>query len=168
MNRNELLAAAGLSVFTNRVGQSPSDYAAAQMKERGSHFSVGPFKDTGRKIVEAQAVNGVALVILSRVNLTDAGKLGVKGYQITVYDLAGSVISETPLDDTAPKGTKRGFDVYGATVKEISERSDLIAAALRSARDAAQARVNELSALLEECAPQAVADPADEPAAAAG
>lgn len=166
MNRNELLAAAGLSVFSPRLGQSPADYAVAQMKGRGDHFSNGPFKDTGRKIVEASAVNSVALVILSRVNLTGAEKQGTKGYQITVYDLAGSVISESPMDDTAPKGTKRGFDVYGETVKAIGERTDLIAAALRSARDAAQNRVDELSALLEECAPQAVEDP--EPAVETG
>jgi len=173
MNRNELLAAAGLSVFTPRLGQSPQDYAVAQMKGRGDSFSVGPFRETGRKIVEAQAVNGVALVVLSRVNLTEAAKDDVKGYQITVFDLAGSVISESPLDDTAPKGNKRGFDVYGATLQAIAGRSDLIAAAVRSARDAAQSRVNELDALLSECAPSEIAESdadetADEPQAATG
>lgn len=158
MNRNELLAAAGLSVFSPRLGQAPADYAASQMKGRGDSFVAGPFKDTGRKVVEAQAVNGVALVTLSRVNLTEAEKDDVKGYQITAYDLAGAVIHETPLNDKAPKGSKRGYDVYGEIVAEIAARDDLIAAALRSARDAAQARVNELEKLLAECAPHAVAD----------
>lgn len=160
MNRNELLAAAGLSVFAPRLGQAPADYAASQMKGRGDSFVTGPFKETGRKIVEAQSVNGVALVTLSRVNLTEAAKNDVKGYQITVYDLAGSIITETPLDDSAPKGSKKGYDVYGETVAEISGRDDLIAAALRSARDTAQARVNELDKLLAECAPHAITEEA--------
>lgn len=148
MNRNALLAAAGLSVFTANLGQSPADYASAQMEGRGTSFINGPFKDTGRKLVAAQAINGVALVTLSRVNLTDAAKEEVKGFQITVYDLAGNVLSATPLDDTAPKGTKRGYAVYGDVIAEISAREDLIFAAIRSARDTAQARVDELEKLL--------------------
>jgi hypothetical protein len=148
MNRNALLAAAGLSVFAPNLGQSPADYAAAQMAERGTAFVSGPFKDTGRKLVAAQAVNGVALVTLSRVNLTGAEKEDVKGFQIVAYDLAGNVLSETPLDDTAPKGTKRGYAVYGEVIAEISGREDLIFAAIRSERDRAQSRVDELEKLL--------------------
>lgn len=157
MDRNALIAAAGLSLFSQNFGKSPADYAIEQMANRGDAFVAGPFKDTGRKLVAAQAVNGVALVTLSRVNLTDAAKDDVKGFQVTAYDLAGNVLSETPLDDTAPKGTKRGYAVYGEVLSEIEKRDDLIVAAIRSARDAAQARVDELEKLLNDAAPQAVA-----------
>lgn len=160
MNRNALLAAAGLSVFTQNFGQSPADYAVSQMKDRGTAFINGPFKDTGRKIVATQQVNGVALVVLARVNLTDAEKDDVKGFQITAYDLAGNVLSETPLDDSAPKGTKRGYAVYGEVLEEIAKRDDLILAAIRSARDTAQARVDELEKLLSENTPAAAPEAA--------
>lgn len=158
MNTAQKLAAAKLSVFTENHGQSPADYAAAQMQGRGSLFTSGPFKDTGRKLVAAQAVNGVALVTLSRVNLTDAVKHDVKGFQITAYDLAGNVLSETPLDDTAPKGTKRGYAVYGEVLKEIASRNDLVNAAIRSEAEALAARSNELFALLDD---EAEADSVD-------
>lgn len=155
MNRNELLVAAGLSVFTDNAGQPPADYAASQMAGRGTAFSTGSFKDTGRKLVAAQPVNGVAFVTLSRVNLTEAAKDDVKGYQIVAYDLAGNVLDSTPLNDNAPKGTKQGYKVYGAILAAIGKRDDLVQAALRSARDAAQARVYELESLLDECGPTA-------------
>jgi len=103
----------------------------------------------------------VALVTLSRVNLTEAAKADVKGYQIVAYDLAGNVLDSTALDDTAPKGTKQGYKVYGAILAAIAKRDDLVQAALRSARDAAQARVYELESLLAECAPQEEAEEAE-------
>lgn len=157
MNRNDLLAAAGLSVFADNLGQSPDAYADAQMAGRGTAYVSGPFKDTGRKLVAAQAVNGVALVTLSRVNLTDAAKDEVKGFQIVAYDLAGNVLDSTPLDDKAPKGKNRGYAVYGDFIKAIASRDDLIHAAIRSARDAAQSRVDELDALLADSAPETAA-----------
>lgn len=164
MNRDALIAAAGLSVFTSNAAQAPADYAASQMKGRGDSFTTGAFKDTGRKLVAAQAVNGVALVTLSRVNLTDhalnaAGEVP-KGFQIVAYDLSGNVLSETPLNEDAPKGTKRGYAVYGEIVDAISKRDDLIFAAIRSARDVAQNRVNELEKLLAQEGPKAVAEAA--------
>jgi len=158
MNRNELIEAAGLQTFAPNAGQSPADYAAAQMKGRGTAFASGPFKDTGRKLVAAQTVHGVALVTLSRVNLIDAPKPDSKGWQIVAYDLSGNVLSATPLDDTAPKGTKRGYAVYGEVLSAIECRDDLIHAAIRSARDVAQARVDELDSLLRECEPEAEAE----------
>lgn len=158
MNRNDLLVAAGLSVFTENPGQPPADYAAAQMANRGTSFSIGSFKDTGRKLVAAQPVNGVAFITLSRVNLIEAEKADVKGYQIVVYDLAGNVLDSTPLDDKAPKGTKQGYKVYGSILAAVAKRGDLVQAALRSAREAAQARVWELDGLLAECEPEAHAE----------
>jgi len=156
MNRNDLLVAAGLSVYTDNIGQPPAEYAAAQMANRGAAFVSGSFKDTGRKLVAATAVNGVAFVTLSRVNLDAQNEKGEdkKGYQIVAYDLAGNVLDSTPLDDDAPKGTKQGYKVYGALIAAIAKRDDLVQAAIRSARDAAQARVYELESLLAECSPQ--------------
>lgn len=161
MNLNKILITAGLSVFTENAGQPPADYAASQMANRGTSFSVGSFKDTGRKLVAAQPVNGVAFVTLSRVNLTDAAKADVKGYQIVAYDLAGNVLDSTPLNDEAPKGTKQGYKVYGAILAAIGKRSDLIQAALHSAREASQARTDLLDELIAECAPTAEAEEAE-------
>lgn len=165
MNLNKILVTAGLSVFTENAGQPPADYAASQMANRGSAFSIGSFKDTGRKLVAAQPVNGVAFVTLSRVNLTEAAKDDVKGYQIVAYDLAGNVLDSTPLDDNAPKGTKQGYKVYGAILAAIAKRSDLVQAALYSAREASQARTDLLDSLIAECAP-ADAEATPEPAEA--
>jgi hypothetical protein len=153
MNRSQLLSKAGLSVFTPNYGQSPIDYAAAQMQGRGQSYISGPFSVTGRKLVAAQSVNGIAFVTLSRVNLTDAEKADVKGFQIIVYDLAGSIIHATPLDDTAPKGTKRGYAVYGEVCSAVADRDDLVYTAIRGVADAAKAKVEELEKLLLKVAP---------------
>ena len=165
MNRSQLLSKAGLSVFTPNYGQSPIDYAAAQMQGRGQAYVSGPFAITGRKLVAAQSVNGIAFVTLSRVNLVDAEKQDVKGFQIVAYDLAGAVLSATPLNDDAPKGTKRGYAVYGEICAEIADRDDLVATAIRGVYEAAKLRVEELEKLLAKVTPAPAADEAPEAAA---
>jgi hypothetical protein len=165
MNRSQLLSKAGLSVYTANYGQSPIDYAVEQMKGRGNSFSVGPFAITGRKLVAAQSVNGIAFVTLSRVNLTDADKQDVKGFQIVAYDLAGAILYQTPLDDTAPKGTKRGYAVWGEVCAAVADRDDLVATAIRGVYEAAKARVEELEKLLAKVTPAPTPDEAPEAAA---
>jgi hypothetical protein len=166
MNRNAILAAAGLSIFADNLSQSPDVYADAQMQGRGNAYVSGPFSVTKRKLVAAQAVNGVALVTLWRVVLVDAEKPDTKGFQIQVFDLAGNILDQTKLDDSAPKGKSKGFGTYGAIAAAVAQRTDLVYAAIHSARDAAQNRVDELDALLAECTPETAAEPTPETAEA--
>jgi hypothetical protein len=158
-SRTQILAAAKLSVFTANPGLPPKAYAAEQMKDRGSAFSIGPFAETGRKLVAAEAVNGVAFVTLSRVKLTEAAKEDVMGYQVVAYDLTGAVLSATPLNDDAPKGESRGWTVYREVKAEVEAQGDiLIYAAVKGKHDALIAEAAELYELVELLAPEVSAE----------
>jgi hypothetical protein len=164
--RAQILAAAKLSVFTANPGLPPKAYAADQMKDRGNAFSIGPFGETGRKLVAAEAINGVAFVTLSRVKLTEAAKLDVMGYQVVAYDLTGAVLSATPLNDDAPKGESRGWTVYREIKAAVEAQGDsLIYAAVKGKHDALIAEAAELYELVELLAPEVA--PSDAPEAVA-
>jgi hypothetical protein len=161
----QILAIIRKPVFTANDGLTPKAYAVEQMKGRGNSFAVGPYAETGRKLIAADEVNGYAFCTLWRVELTEAAKPDVKGHQIVVYDLAGNVISATPLDDTAPKGPDKAAKVYGDTKKSIKAQGDsLLLVAAQGEYDAGEKRQAELRDLIELLAPEAAPEAAAEPA----
>ncbi|RPJ40867.1 MAG: hypothetical protein EHM21_13985 [Chloroflexi bacterium] len=164
--RAQILQIAKLAVFGPNPGQPPKEYAADQMKGRGDSFGIGQFRETGRKLVVAEEVNGVAFVTLWRCKLTEAAKDDVMGYQVIAYDLAGGILHASPLDDSAPKSEPPGWNRYREVKASVAAQGDdLIYAAVKGQYDATAARLDELAELVELLAPEVA--PADAPEAAA-
>jgi hypothetical protein len=149
MNNIELIEAASLKTFHNAYGLPPADFVNQEMTARGGGFEPATLREAGMKILSAQSVNGLALVILLRqLNKDDVAQ---RGFVTAAYDLTGKRIYYTAdhNDGKLPKSAKTGYREFGEVADELSHDTDLLANAIQRERDDAQQRADYLSKLLE-------------------
>lgn len=149
MNR-ELIEAANLSTFHAAGGLPPAEYVLQEMATRGGGYEAPTLREHHARILAAQSVNGLALVILLRViDKEDAEK---QGFVTVAHDLTGALLFRSGMEEGAklPKSTKTGYREFGEVVDALAANDDLVVNAISRERDAALNRAEHLQSLLRE------------------
>ena len=87
MNR-QLIEAANLQTFNAAGGLPPADYVNQEMTTRGGGYEPTTLRDQHSRILAAQPINGLALVILLRV--LDKENPEQQGFVTVAHDLTGA------------------------------------------------------------------------------
>jgi hypothetical protein len=161
MNNRQLIEAASLKTFHREHGLPPAEYVQQEMLTRGGGYEPTTLRELKAKVLAAQNVNGLALVILLRVlNKDDPTQ---QGFVTVAYDLTGKQLYHSGQDDSGklPKSQKTGYREYGQVAQELADDTDLVVKAIERERQAAIDRANFLIDLLKTV--PAVAANDDEP-----
>lgn len=165
MNR-ELIEAANLQTFHAPHGLPPADYVNQEMASRGGGYEPTSLREAHARILAAENVNGLALVVLLRVlNKDDPAQ---QGFVTVAVDLTGTQIYRTGSEGEAlPKSSKTGYREYGGVIEALQNDAGLVANAISRERDEAASRANFLTHLLQDIPATAQAAPyaVDEPEA---
>jgi hypothetical protein len=150
MNNRQLIEAADLKTFHREHGLPPAEYVQQEMTTRGGGYEPTTLRELKQKVLAAQNVNGLALVILLRVlNKEDPTQ---QGFVTVAYDLTGKQLYHTGLEGGGklPKSAKTGYREYGQVAEEIADNTDLVAEAIQRERVAAIQRAEYLTQLLHD------------------
>lgn len=161
MNNRQLIEAADLQTFHDDHGLPPADYVNQEMLTRGGGFEPTTLRELRAKIIAAQCVNGLALVILLRVlNKDDPTQ---QGFVTMVFDLTGKRLYHSGENDGGKlaKSAKTGYREYGEVAQRFADDTRLVTNALQRERDAADKRTRYLNELLQSVPDTAAND--DEP-----
>jgi hypothetical protein len=146
---SDLVKAANLQTFHKETGLSPTEYVQQEMASRSGGYDPISLREKRAKIIAAQCVRGLALVILLRVlNKEDPTQ---QGFVVIAYDLAGRQLYHTGLEGGGklPKSQKTGYREYGQVAQQLAEDDGLLADAIERERDAARDRAVYLDQLLQ-------------------
>jgi hypothetical protein len=158
---SDLVKAANLQTFHKESGLSPTEYVQQEMASRNGKYDAISLREKRAKIIAAQCVRGLALVILLRVlNKEDPTQ---QGFVVVAYDLAGRQLYHTGLEGGGklPKSQKTGYREYGQVAAELANDPSLLADAIERERDASAQRAAFLTQLLQDV-PAAAANDAGE------
>lgn len=147
-----LLEAANLQTFHAAGGLSPLDFVQQEMAPRGIHYEPQTLRLMHARILAAQTVNGLAIVILLRV--FDKDNPDNKGFVTIAHDLTGAVLFRSGEEEGSkiPKSQKTGYREYGEVAERLAADPDLIANAIHREAQTALARFEHLNGLLQEVA----------------
>jgi hypothetical protein len=130
------------------------------MASRGGGYEPFAIREAHAKILAAENVNGLALVILMRVLNKDNPE--EQGFVTVAVDLTGTQLYRTGHDGSAlPKSSKTGYREYGSVIDALQHDAGLVANAISRERDEAASRANFLTHLLQDIPETAQAAPYD-------